>query len=62
LFWASLILLASLLILNLNALDITGEETWSGEVFLTGDVVISGGGKLTILPGTVIKAQPDTDD
>lgn len=63
---ASLIILFSILILSTNALAISGlidgEETWSGEVFLTGDVTVIGGGKLTILPGTVVKAQPDTDD
>lgn len=37
-------------------------EIWSGEVILTGDVAVAGGGRLTILPGTVVKAQSETDD
>ncbi len=41
---------------------ITVSETWSGEVMLTGDVVVAGGATLTILPGTIVKAQPDADD
>ena len=61
----TLIVIFSVLILSTNALAISGiicDEEWSGEVLLTGDVTIPGGCKLTILPGTVIKAQPDTDD
>ena len=52
--------------INANAVTtsgkITNPETWSGEVVLTGDVTISGGGRLTINPGTVVKSEPDTDD
>ena len=35
--------------------------TWSGVVNLTGDVTIGAGSMLTILPGTVIRCQADTD-
>ena len=41
---------------------ITGEETWSGEIFITGDVTVASTGKLTILPGTVIKFDSFIDD
>lgn len=36
--------------------DITTATTWSGEVFLTGDINISDGGSLTIEAGTTVKA------
>ena len=39
---------------------ITGEETWEGTVFITGDVTVTG--KLTILPGTIVKFDSFIDD
>ncbi len=42
--------------------SITGEETWSGTVFLSGDVTITETGKLTIAPGTRIECEPKFDD
>ncbi|MEW6237086.1 MAG: right-handed parallel beta-helix repeat-containing protein [Candidatus Omnitrophota bacterium] len=41
---------------------ITGEEVWSGTVFLTGDVTVKKTGKLTILPGTIVKMDANFDD
>lgn len=41
---------------------ITGTETWSGTIRMTGDVTITASGKVTIQPGTLIKADPKTDD
>ncbi|MBC8233224.1 right-handed parallel beta-helix repeat-containing protein [bacterium] len=61
-----LIILLLALTFSANAQTTSGKiskpETWSGEIVLTGDVTISGGGRLTINPGTVVKFQPDTDD
>lgn len=52
--------------LNLDAAthsgSITGNETWSGTVFLTGDVRILPGGNLTILPGTRVECDAGADD
>ena len=42
--------------------EIGGEETWSGVVFLSGDVTITETGNLTILPGTRIECEPKFDD
>ncbi len=41
---------------------ITGSETWSDTVFLTGDVTITDTGQLTIQPGTRIVCEPQFDD
>jgi len=41
---------------------ITGTETWSGVIRMTGDVTIAATGKVTIQAGTLIKAEPATDD
>jgi hypothetical protein len=41
---------------------ISGSETWSGTVFLTGDVTITPTGSLTILPGTLVECDPRADD
>jgi len=41
---------------------ITGTESWSGTIRMTGDVTITASGKVTIQPGTIIKADPQTDD
>jgi hypothetical protein len=41
---------------------ITETETWSGVIRMTGDVTIAATGKVTIQAGTLIKADPATDD
>ena len=41
--------------------DINENQEWSGTVTLMGDVTVPNGVTLTILPGTVIKTQPDTN-
>jgi len=41
---------------------ITGSEIWSGQITLTGDVIITSTGKLTITAGTIVSAAPGTDD
>jgi len=41
---------------------ITTDETWSGEVLVTGDVVVASGATLTILPGSTIRFLPGFDD
>jgi hypothetical protein len=41
---------------------ITAAETWSGTIFLTGDVTISANGRLTIMPGTVVQCDVGADD
>ncbi len=41
---------------------LTGSETWSGTVRLTGDVTVTPTGSLTILPGTRIESDPRADD
>lgn len=41
---------------------ITGSETWSGYVYLTGDVTVTSTGNLTILPGTRIESDVRADD
>jgi parallel beta-helix repeat protein len=41
---------------------ITGSETWSGTVHVTGDVTVAPTGSLTILPGTRIESEPRADD
>ncbi len=42
--------------------EITSSETWSGTVFLSGDVTVTPTGNLTILPGTRIECDPRADD
>ncbi len=42
--------------------EITGNETWSGTVQLTGDVTVIEPGKLTILAGTRIECATQMDD
>ena len=39
-----------------------GNETWSGNIYLTGDVVIPKGIVLEILPGTIITFSPNASD
>ncbi len=39
-----------------------GNETWSGEITLTGDVYVPAGTTLTIEPGTTVYLMPDSDD
>ena len=64
----SIILVLSLLISNSVIISqtvsgkISGKETWRGTVTLTGDVVVTKTGRLTILPGTIIKILPKRDD
>ena len=41
---------------------LTGDETWSGTVTLTGDVTVPSGVSLTIAPGTTIQFQALNDD
>ena len=41
---------------------INTDETWSGEVLVTGDVVVASGVTLTILPGSTIRFLPGVDD
>ena len=41
---------------------ITGEETWSGTIFLKGDVTVTETGSLSILAGTRIECDPQFDD
>ncbi|MBM3236555.1 T9SS type A sorting domain-containing protein [Candidatus Poribacteria bacterium] len=63
-FSTNLIILSLLMVSSSHAFSgiIDKEVTWSGEVNLTGDVTITWTGKLTILPGTVVKCQPKSDD
>jgi hypothetical protein len=42
--------------------EISGEETWSGTVNLTGDITVSADGKLTIMPGTTIFCESRFDE
>ncbi len=42
--------------------EITGAETWSGTVSVSGDVTVTSTGSLTILPGTRIEADWRSDD
>ncbi len=44
-----------------DKLEITGEVTWEGTVYLHADVIVTETGKLTIAPGTVIKIDPRVD-
>jgi len=39
-----------------------GDETWSGAILLTGDVIVPSGVTLTLDPGTVIQVQPLADN
>jgi hypothetical protein len=39
-----------------------GDETWSGTVHLTGDVIVPPGVTLTIAPATTVSSQPFADD
>ncbi len=53
-------------ILSATGTPLTGHTvpkttTWSGKIYLIGDVVIPSGVTLTIDPGTVINFRPDTD-
>ena len=53
-------------ILSATGTPLTGHTvpkttTWSGEIYLIGDVVIPSGVTVTINPGTVINFRPDTD-
>ena len=41
---------------------ITSNETWSGIIILTGDVIVEKGAKLTIQPGTIVKFKPDGEN
>ncbi len=41
---------------------LTGDETWSGVVVLTGDVVVPTGITLTVDEGATVKATPQSDD
>ncbi len=41
---------------------LTGDETWSGVIVLTGDVTVPAGVTLTIAEGATIKAVPQSDD
>ncbi len=40
---------------------VPASTTWSGEIYLIGDIVIPNGVTVTIQPGTVINFRPDTD-
>ena len=42
--------------------EITGAETWTGTVVLTGDVTIAKTGKVIVTPGTQILFSPASDD
>jgi len=42
--------------------EITGSETWSGTVHLTGDVTVTGTGSLTVMPGTRVECAWRSDD
>ena len=42
--------------------EITGDETWSGTVHMTGDVIVAASGSLTILPGTRVECEALSDD
>lgn len=55
---AEYITAASLPVTTVNA-DITTNTTWSGVVELDGNIAVKNGAKLTILPGTFIKAKPN---
>ncbi|MCY3870770.1 MAG: T9SS type A sorting domain-containing protein [Gemmatimonadetes bacterium] len=53
-------------VLSASGTPLTGHTvpattTWSGEIYLIGDVVIPSGVTVTINPGTVINFRPDTD-
>ena len=53
-------------ILSATGTPLTGHTvpastTWSGEIYLIGDVIIPNGVTLTINPGTVINFRPETD-
>ncbi|MBD3869453.1 MAG: right-handed parallel beta-helix repeat-containing protein, partial [Acidobacteria bacterium] len=41
---------------------LTTDETWSGVIVLTGDVIVPNGLTLTIEEGTIVKATPQSDD
>jgi hypothetical protein len=44
---------------NTNQGTLYGDETWSGSIHLTGDVIVPTGRVLTIEPGTIIEVDPD---
>jgi hypothetical protein len=50
---------ASALPVTLVNADITSNTTWSGVIELDGNIAVKNGAKLTILPGTFIKAKPN---
>lgn len=41
---------------------IAADETWSGEIHLTGDITLTGGATLTIEPGTTVFLASNSDD
>ncbi|SDH86785.1 hypothetical protein SAMN05421846_102327 [Chryseobacterium taeanense] len=50
---------SSLPVTTVNA-DITSNTTWSGVIELDGNIAVKNGAKLTIMPGTFIKAKPNS--
>ncbi len=62
--WLASFLLVAALTVNAATTSgpITGSETWSNSVYLTGDVTVTPSGSLTILPGTTIQSAPRSDD
>ncbi|ANF49103.1 hypothetical protein A0O34_00385 [Chryseobacterium glaciei] len=55
---AEYITASALPVTTVNA-DITTSTTWSGVIELDGNIAVKNGAKLTILPGTFIKAKPN---
>ena len=52
-----------LIVMNTNRTgEINQNETWSGKIFVTGDITVEEGVTLTILPGTIITAVAFSDD
>jgi len=47
---------------NVTSGPLTADRTWSGEITLTGDVIVPSGVTLTIEPGTTVRFAPFTDD
>ena len=53
--------LGSYFVSGTNSGPLVQNTIWSGVIYVSGDVTIGTGTSLTILPGTIIQCQPDTD-